>query len=269
MRLTRSKVTLLATSVLVVAVTACADDSNTREVAAPAAPAAPVGEGAPGQGAEPLGSPPWSTDSEAPASEDATAPEHEREHEPGEQAEPIPPPSGELPELSDDEVAGLLWMREEEQLAHDVYVALGDQWGIRIFENISASEQFHIDSIAELLERYAIDDPMVGHAAGTFTIPEMQELYDQLVAEGAASLVDALEVGAFIEELDIVDLRVRAAATDATDIDAVYARLEKGSRNHLRAFTSQLERRDAAYTPTQLDQAAFDEIVSGEMERGH
>lgn len=266
MRPTRSTITLLAASVLVVAVTACADDSNTPEVAAPAASA---GDDEPGQRAEPLGSPPWSTDPEDPAPGDSTGPEHEREHEPGDQAEPIPPPVGELPELSDDEVAGLLWMREEEQLAHDVYVALGDRWGIRIFENISASEQFHIDSIAELLERYAIDDPMAGHAAGTFTIPEMQELYDQLVAEGAASLIDALEVGAFIEELDIVDLQVRAAATDVTDIDAVYARLEKGSRNHLRAFTSQLERRDAAYTPTQLDQATFDEIVSGETERGH
>lgn len=261
MRLTRPTIALLAASVLVTGVTACADDSNTREVAAPAAPA---GEGDAGHRADPPGSPPWSDDPELPVSEESSGREA-----PEPEPEAIPRPVGDLPELTDDEIAGLLWMREEEQLAHDVYMALGDQWGMRIFENISASERSHIDSLAELLDRYEIDDPMADLTAGTFTIPEMQDLHDQLVAQGAVSLVDALEVGAFIEELDIVDLRVRAAATDADDIDTVYARLEKGSRNHLRAFTSQLERRDAAYTPTQLDQAAFDEIVSGEMERGH
>jgi hypothetical protein len=40
--------------------------------------------------------------------------------------------------LSDLEAAGILYMREEEKLARDVYVALGDQWGQLIFSNIAA-----------------------------------------------------------------------------------------------------------------------------------
>jgi hypothetical protein len=145
--------------------------------------------------------------------------------------------------LSDDEVAGLLWMREEEQLAHDVYVALGDQWGLQIFENIAASETNHIDAVAALLDRYGIDDPTIGNAVGEFTDPAIQALYDQMVADGSVSLVAALAVGVQIEELDIADLQTRAAATENVDINAVYANLERGSRNHLRAFTSQLDSR--------------------------
>jgi len=170
--------------------------------------------------------------------------------------------------LTDDEVAGLLWMREEEQLAHDVYVALGDLWGLRIFENIAASERSHIDAVTTLLDRYDIEDPASGNEPGTFTEPAIQELYDELVADGTVSLEAALAVGALIEELDITDLRSRAAATDVAAIDAVYADLERASRNHLRAFTSQLEMRGVEYEPTELDQAAFDAVVSSEMERG-
>ena len=163
-------------------------------------------------------------------------------------------------ELTQDEIEGLLWMREEEQLAHDVYIALGDEWGLRIFDNISASETSHVERVVGLLDRYGIDDPMADQPAGTFTIPEIQTLYDTSVADGSESLVRALEVGALIEELDIVDLRDRA--TDIADIAAVYDLLERGSHNHLRAFTRQLDARDVTYEPTVLDAAAYDEIVS-------
>ncbi len=170
--------------------------------------------------------------------------------------------------LTDDEVAGLLWMREEEQLAHDVYVVLGDLWGLRIFENIAASETTHIDAVSGLLDQFGIDDPAAGNEPGEFTDPTLQGLYDQLVADGSASLDAALNVGALIEELDISDLQIRSAATDVSEIVSAYAILERGSRNHLRAFTSQLESRGVTYEPTQLDSATFDAIVSSETERG-
>ena len=170
--------------------------------------------------------------------------------------------------LTDDEVAGLLWMREEEQLAHDVYVVLGDLWGLRIFENIASSETSHIDAVSALLGQYDIDDPAAGNEPGEFTNPTLQGLYDQLIADGSGSLDAALQVGALIEELDISDLQVRSAATDVSDIATVYANLERGSRNHLRAFISQLELRGVTYEPTQLDSATFDAIVSSETERG-
>lgn len=173
-------------------------------------------------------------------------------------------PSG----VTDDDVAGLLWVREEEQLAHDVYVVLGGLWGLQIFENIAESESSHVGAVLGLLDRYGITDPAAGNDLGTFTDPEIQAMYDELVADGSTSIDAALSAGALIEELDIDDLQARAAATEIPAITRVYANLETGSRNHLRAFVSQLQSRGVTYEPTQLDASTFDAIVSSEVERG-
>lgn len=168
--------------------------------------------------------------------------------------------------LTAEEVAGLLWMREEEKLARDVYLALADVWDAQVFSNIARSEQAHMDQMETLLDTYGLQDPAAGNPAGVFTDPAIQALYDELLASGRTSLVEALKVGATIEDLDIVDLQKRA--TDTPDIAQVYANLEMGSRNHLRAFITNLERQGATYTPSYLSQADFDEIVSSPRERG-
>ena len=58
--------------------------------------------------------------------------------------------------LSADEAAGLIYMREEEKLAHDVYVTLYQQWGLPLFNNIANSEATHTSAIKVLLDRYGI-----------------------------------------------------------------------------------------------------------------
>lgn len=165
--------------------------------------------------------------------------------------------------LSPAEAASLSFMREEEKLAHDVYVTLYDQWGVQVFTNIAASEQTHTDAIATLLDRYGLSDPAAGNAVGEFNDPALQALYDQLVAQGSLSLVDALKVGAAIEEIDILDLEERIAETTHADIKLAYNNLMAGSGNHLRAFVSTLEQQTGErYTPQYLDQAAYDAIVA-------
>lgn len=157
--------------------------------------------------------------------------------------------AGEL--LSDDESAGLVFMREEEKLAHDVYVTLYQKWGLPVFNNIADSEAAHTSAVRVLLDRYGIADPAAGNGVGEFTDPALQALYGQLVEQGSKSISDALKVGAVIEEIDIRDLDTRLAQTDQADIELVYNKLKNASYNHLQAFTSTLQRQtDAAYTPT-------------------
>lgn len=139
--------------------------------------------------------------------------------------------------LSEEESAALLFMREEEKLAHDVYVTLYDQWGLRVFSNIAASEQKHTDAVAALLDAYGLEDPTIGNGVGEFTDPAFQALYDELVAQGSISAAEALKVGVAIEELDIADLEQRIAETDNADIQLLYSNLLAGSENHLRAFS--------------------------------
>jgi len=171
--------------------------------------------------------------------------------------------------LTTTEAAALRYMREEEKLAHDVYLALYEKWGLRIFNNISNSEQTHTDSIKTLLDRYGVADPAAGKAAGVFTDLKLQDLYNQLVEQGRKSLADALRVGGAIEEIDILDLQERIAQTDKADIRLVYDNLTKGSRNHLRSFVSTLKTQTGAtYQPQYLSQDAYQAIVSSTIEKG-
>ncbi|MBL8077775.1 MAG: DUF2202 domain-containing protein [Anaerolineales bacterium] len=148
--------------------------------------------------------------------------------------------------LSIEEEQGLIYMREEEKLAHDVYVSLYQTWGLSIFQNIANSEATHTSAIKTLLDRYGIADPVGNNPAGVFANSDLQALYTQLVTEGNKSLADALKVGIMIEELDIQDLKSHLAETEHLEIKLVYENLVKGSQNHLRAFTSTLERKTGA-----------------------
>jgi hypothetical protein len=80
--------------------------------------------------------------------------------------------------LTETEAASLRYMREEEKLAHDVYLTLFEVWGLPIFQNIANSESSHAAAVLGLLERYGLDDPAAGNAVGVFTDPTLQALYE-------------------------------------------------------------------------------------------
>ena len=171
-------------------------------------------------------------------------------------------------QLSEEEIVGLILMREEEKLARDIYNALGEKWGINIFTNIAKSEQTHTDAVKVLLDRYEIEDPVKDDSVGIFTSPELDELYRNLLEQGSLSLLDALIVGAIVEDLDIKDLNELSAETDNADIIATYNNLNKGSRNHLRAFMGQIENNNGSYSPQYISQAEFENIISSPQEKG-
>ncbi len=170
--------------------------------------------------------------------------------------------------LSPEEINGILWMREEEKLARDVYLTLFKKWGLPIFRNIANSEQTHTDAVKAIIDKYDLKGPIESNAIGAFTNPEIRDLYKKLVAEGSKSVVDALKVGATIEEMDILDLQHWLAKTDNKDVRLVYCNLMKGSRNHLRSFVSQLSRYGVKYTPQYLSESEFNAIISSSTERG-
>ena len=171
--------------------------------------------------------------------------------------------------LSADETAGLVFMREEEKLAHDVYVTLYQKWGMPVFNNIASSEATHTSAVKVLLDRYGIADPAAGKSVGQFTDPNLQKLYDQLIEQGSRSLGDALKVGAAIEEIDILDLQTRLAQTDKTDIKLVYNNLKNASYNHLRAFVSTLQRQTGEiYSVQYLDETTYTSIVADSSQPG-
>jgi len=174
--------------------------------------------------------------------------------------EPVP--------LSAAEEEDVLFLREEEKLARDIYLGLAERWQLPIFANIALSEQKHMDLVLLLLETYGIEDPVVDDTVGAFSDAMLATLYLELSARGDLSLVDALTVGAIIEDMDLADLIALLEMSDNDHIELVAQNLAKGSRNHLRAFVRALAAQGVTYLPQYLDQETFDAILAAEWERG-
>jgi hypothetical protein len=133
----------------------------------------------------------------------------------------------------------LVYLIEEEKLAHDVYSAMFDLWGSRVFGNILNSEESHQSQVLTVMNTRDIADPR-SSKVGVFVNADLQSLYNELIAKGSKSAVDAYEVGVAIEELDIDDLTKMLATAKDADVIAMMENLRRGSENHLRAFNNQL-----------------------------
>lgn len=168
--------------------------------------------------------------------------------------------------ITPEEEEMLIYMREEEKLARDVYQALYGQYQEQIFANIANSEQRHMDRILCLLEHYGIDDP-ASPEPGVFSSQELQDLYNALIEQGSNSPGDALTVGATIEDVDIFDLNANLENASNDAIINVFNHLLCGSRNHMRAFSNQLALQNLGYTPQYISQDEYDQILASGHER--
>ncbi len=148
-------------------------------------------------------------------------------------------------ELTQDQKDTLLFIYQEEKVARDAYITLGNLYPNQsTFANIQLSEQEHIDSAQGLCEKYGVDISNVDETnVGEYVVPVLQELYDTLVVQGANSELDGLKVGEYIEITDIDDLEHAQIGMPA-DVVRVFENLKAGSYNHLDAYRSAIE----AYT---------------------
>lgn len=161
----------------------------------------------------------------------------------------------------------VLFIREEEKLAYDVYQAMFDKYGVKIFQNIPNSELSHMEAMLTIITKYQLVDPMDKNPRGVFANADLQSLYNALVSQGNGSILAAYQVGAKIEELDIFDLNKSIAVTNNQDVKLVYDFLNKGSRNHLRSFFKNLTNAGGTYTPVFITKAEFDAIVTTPTEK--
>lgn len=161
--------------------------------------------------------------------------------------------------LLPEEVEGLMLMREEEKMAHDVYSSFYDKFGLRVFANIANSESKHMEAVLWLINSYKLTDP-ASNELGVFENADIQNLYNKFMAEGVNE-VEALKIGAFIEEYDIADLEKLISETGNMYIVRVYTNLLNGSKNHLRAFVKNLSSGNVVYQPSVLSQTEYAEII--------
>lgn len=165
-------------------------------------------------------------------------------------------------DLTPGEIEGLMYMREEEKLARDVYLSLSELWGLPVFAHVGASEGAHMEAVAQVLTRYGLEDGPAQSQPGAFSDPHLASLYTGLMERGRRSLADALLVGGAIEEMDILDLQARLAQTGRVDIQRLYENLLRGSQNHLRAFAHAYSVESGeSYRPQMLDDATYQAVL--------
>ncbi len=188
--------------------------------------------------------------------------------------------------LDFNEETHLVFMREEEKLARDVYTTLGMMYpDSPVFGRIDDSEQRHTEAVREMLENYGIEDPNTNDNTGVFTGEDyatyFEKKYAELTAQAASGELSALYVGALIEELDMLDIHRCPEVilsqdnaidsedlcgldyTDEQDIQRLYESLLEGSASHLRGYVSAIEAiiGEGAYVPQLLDAATYEAIV--------
>lgn len=188
--------------------------------------------------------------------------------------------------LDINEETHLIFMREEEKLARDIYTSLSAIYpNATVFGNVDDSEQQHTDKVRETLENYGVEDPNTNDNLGIFTGQDygwyFAEKFAYLVDRGSISELDALYVGAFIEELDMLDITQCPKAivetdngiddetacgliyTDNPDLARLYENLLEGSKNHLRAYVGNIEAviGEGSYTAQVLTQEEVDAIL--------
>jgi hypothetical protein len=167
--------------------------------------------------------------------------------------------------LSQAEIDGLLFTREEEKLARDVYAAL-DGYG-NPFVNIQNSEQSHMDAILALLSAYGLPDPAAGKAAGAFTNADLQALTTRSSPRARRARTPRSRWAAPSRSWTSATSCWPRMQSRTRTSSPTYDTLLFGSRNHLRAFYGKLTKQGGSYTPVYVDQATFDAIVGSPMEK--
>ncbi len=171
--------------------------------------------------------------------------------------------------LSVEELNSLAFLREEEKLEMDVYITLYNKWGVKIFDNISKSENSHMSLVLSLLTKYNLPDPVGANTVGIFKNTNLQAIYNQLIFEGNKSTINAYVVGATIEDLDLYDIKSAMLNIDNQDIRYVFDILAKGSRNHMRSFYKNVINSGGTYTPQYITKDEFKLNIESEMETGN
>lgn len=165
--------------------------------------------------------------------------------------------------ITESEKAAIIFVVQEEKVAHDFYAAMYELHGLTPFRSISKSEGLHMDKARSLVDHFGIEDPNSENydTPGKFSSNKFQVMYDDLVREGSKSIPDALIESARFEEMDIVDIEKFNSTIQNEFIKSTFESLIGISKNHLKAIVRELSERGIEYSPFYLTREELNSIV--------
>lgn len=145
--------------------------------------------------------------------------------------------------LTASQRAELVSMALNEKLTHDLYAQFYQAYHLRVFDNVAAAENNHLQALRTLMARYGITDPTAGQPAGNFgASSSAQATYDRLLSQGKASEQAALNVASGLENDAISSYGTALNGLSAQDAVQVLQNLKAAETRHLAAFSNWIAR---------------------------
>ena len=144
--------------------------------------------------------------------------------------------------LSAQEMDGMMYMVENEKLLRDYFTVMNDKFNLPVFANIALSEQRHLSQLSVKFDRYELENPADAKGKGEFVNPDLQQIYNDLVAHGSSSIYAALSAGIGKVEKDIEDLSTFISQLEGNqDIEQIYSNILVESQSNLAALVAEMK----------------------------
>lgn len=157
----------------------------------------------------------------------------------------------------------VLYLLEQEKLAHDVYRSLDTMWVTDIFNRVANEEYQHVGKLSAVAAEFMINVPnhFNEYPMGQFIDTKLRRLYGELMAAANFSLEDAYRACAALEERKMYDLKVALKEPNFELENLTYKALLLGSEDNFKVFVRALNELNAAYTPVLLSPAEYETLT--------
>lgn len=166
---------------------------------------------------------------------------------------------------SPDEQETLRFLLEQRRLVRDIYRHLHGAWEIPAFADLAGAEQRGIGELQRLHRQLRLRHLPADGEPGIFADPALGQLYRRLLTQGLFDIREALELGALIEEMSIIDLRDAIDESRSHRLDQIYIALLGNAYAHLRAIHRQLARSGVDYQPRLLPREGLEAILNNAL----
>lgn len=159
--------------------------------------------------------------------------------------------------------AVIMYLVEQEKLAHDFYRSLDTMWVTDIFNRVANEEYEHVGKLSAVAAELMISVPnhFNEYPMGQFIDNKLRHLYAELMISANFSLEDAYRTSANLEERKMVDLKMALKEPNFELENLTYKALLIGSEDNFKAFIRALNEMNSGYTPILMSPSEFEALT--------
>ena len=159
--------------------------------------------------------------------------------------------------------AVIMYLVEQEKLAHDFYRSLDTMWVTDIFNRVANEEYEHVGKLSAVAAELMISVPnhFNEYPMRQFIDNKLRHLYAELMISANFSLEDAYRTSANLEERKMVDLKMALKEPNFELENLTYKALLIGSEDNFKAFIRALNEMNSGYTPILMSPSEFEALT--------